>query len=105
LTRDELRLGPPLPTLALDAGGRHVVIGPEGLRLAGGGAHPDAAAFAALHERLVRFAGVLAPLLVTAPPRLGGWASRAGVAQLSRLGRMGLDLRRLGKPEAREFLR
>ena len=105
LSRDELRLGPALPTVALDPGRRHVVIGPDGLRFADGGAHPDAAAFAAVSERLERFARVLAPLLVTAPPRLGGWASRAGVAEISRLGRLGLELRRLGKPEMREFLR
>lgn len=105
LSREDLRLGPPLPTVSLHAGGRHVVIGPDGLRFADGGAHPDAEAYAALTARLDRFAGVLAPLIVTAPPRLGGWASRAGVAQLSRLGRMGLGLRRLGKPDLREFLR
>src|SRR5690606_24792269 len=54
LSRDELRLGPPLPTVALDARGGHVVIGPEGVRFAGGTAHPDATAYAALHERLTR---------------------------------------------------
>lgn len=105
LSRDDLRLDPPVPTIALDPEGRHALIDAQGLRLADGGAHPDAAAHAALVDRLTRFAGVLAPLLVTAPPRLGGWASRAGVAQMSRLGRMGLDLRRLGKPDMREFLR
>lgn len=105
LAPGDLRLGPPVPTLALDAGGQHVVLGPEGLHFADGSAHPDAEAFSAIEARLTRFAGVLAPLLATPPPRLGGWASRAGVAQLSRLGRLGLDLRRLGKSDMREFLR
>ena len=105
LTPEDLRLGPPLPTVALDPEGCHAVIGPEGLCRADGSAHPDAVAFAELTARLDRFAGVLAPLLVTAPPRLGGWRSREGVAALSRLARLGLDLRRLGKPDMREFLR
>ncbi len=105
LSRADLRLGPPLPTVALDPAGRHVAIAPGGLRFADGTPHPDAAAFAALADRLARFGRVLAPLLATAPPRLGGWRSRAGVAQLSRLGRLGLDLRRLGARDMREFLR
>jgi phytoene dehydrogenase-like protein len=105
LSRDDLRLGPALPTVALDPEGRHVVIGPGGLRFPDGAPHPDAAAFAALTERLARFACALAPLLVTAPPRLGGWRSREGVAGLSRLARLGFDLRRLGQRDMREFLR
>ncbi len=105
LSRDDLRLGPPLPTVALDPAGRHVVVAPGRLRFADGTPHPDAAAFAALTDRLARFGRVLAPLLATAPPRLGGWRSRAAVAQLSRLGRLGFDLRRLGARDMREFLR
>jgi phytoene dehydrogenase-like protein len=58
-------------------------------------------AFAALREKLARFAGVLAPMLLTPPPRLvdGGWG------QAPALGRLALCLRRLGKPDMREFLR
>jgi phytoene dehydrogenase-like protein len=100
-----LGLGPALPTVALCPAGRHVVLAGGSLRFADGAGHPDAAAFAALHARLSRFARVLAPLLVTAPPRLGGWATRAGVAQLSRLAKLGVDLRRLGRDDMREFLR
>jgi phytoene dehydrogenase-like protein len=105
LGREHLRLGALVPTVALDPAGRHAVLGAEGLRFADGTPHPDAAAFAALSARLARFARVLAPLLVAAPPRLGGWRSRAGVAQLSRLARLGVDLRRLGSRDMREFLR
>ncbi len=105
LSPDDLSLGPALPTVALSPAGRHVVIDRHGLHYGDGAPHPDAAAFAALTARLGRFARVLAPLLVTAPPRLGGWRSRGGVVQLSRLARLGLDLRRLGRPDMREFLR
>lgn len=105
ISAGDLGLGPALATLALDPGGRHVVLGPEGLKFADGGAHPDAAAYARLDAQLSRFAGVLAPLLIAAPPRFGGWKSRAGFTQLSRLGRIGLGARRLGKAEMREFLR
>lgn len=105
LTRDDLRLGPALPTVALDPRGRHVVLGQDGLRFADGTPHPDAGAYVALTDRLARFARVLAPLLVAPPPRLGGWRTRAGVAQLSRLARIGVDLRRLGRRDMREFLR
>jgi phytoene dehydrogenase-like protein len=64
-----------------------------------GSPHPDAAAFAALRDRLVRFAGALAPLLLAPPPRPNGWR------QAPALGRLALRLRRLGRPELREFLR
>lgn len=105
VTRAALGLGAPVPTLALAADGRHVVISRAGLHYADGSPHPDTAAFAALHGRLARFARVLQPLLLEAPPRLGGWASRSGAAQLSRMARLALDLRRLGNAEMREFLR
>ena len=70
-------------------------------RYADGTPHRDAAAYAALRDRLVRFAGVLAPMLVAPPPRLGN----GGWNEASALGRLALRLRRLGKPDMREFLR
>lgn len=101
-----LGLGPPVPTVALDPDGRHVVIEGAQARLCDGTAHPEAAAYRALVERLRRFARVLAPLAAAPPPRLGeSWLNRAGVAELTGLARAGVGLRRLGKPEMREFLR
>ncbi len=87
-----------LPTTALDPANRAVTLGAEG---ASGVSTADAAAWAALEQRLLRFAGALAPLRETAPPRLvgGGWGDRWALMKL------GLTLRRLGKTELREFLR
>jgi phytoene dehydrogenase-like protein len=90
-----------LPTVSLSPNGRHTVTTGNGTRFADGRAHPDAAAYAALRDRLARFASVLAPMLLAPPPRLaeGGWG------QAPALGRLALRLRLMGKPELREFLR
>lgn len=90
-----------LPTLALAADGRHVTVEGGRARLLSGVEHPDAAAFAALHGRLARFAGALSAKLLETPPRLQqpDWRDLAGLAKL------GLDIRRLGADDAREFLR
>lgn len=90
-----------LPTLSLAADGHHVVIEGGKARFASGAAHPDAEPFAALHGRLARFAGALSGKLLEAPPRLAhpDWRDLAGLAKL------GLDIRRLGADDAREFLR
>lgn len=61
----------------------------------------DTRAWEALHKRLDRYAGLLAPFREMTPPRL----SRKGGNDLKGLARMGLDLRRLGKAETRELLR
>lgn len=90
-----------LPTLALAADGRHVAIEKGNAHLISGEPHPDREAFAALHGRLTRFAGVLSAKLLDTPPRLQqpDWRDLAGLAKL------GLDIRRLGADDAREFLR
>jgi phytoene dehydrogenase-like protein len=61
----------------------------------------DARAWAALHKRLDRYAGLLAPFREMTPPRL----SRKGGNDFKALARMGLDVRRMGKDEVRELLR
>jgi phytoene dehydrogenase-like protein len=93
--------GRDLPTLCLAEDGRHVMIEGASARFADGTAHPDAEAYDALYRRLQRFAGVLAQLLLKTPPRLEqtDWREAAALAKL------GLDIRRLGAKDAREFLR
>ncbi len=90
-----------LPTTSLAPDRRHVVLSAPGAAFADGRPHPQAPTFAALRERLARFAGVLAPMLLSPPPRLaeGGWS------QAPALGRLALRLHRMGGPETREFLR
>ena len=90
-----------LPTLALAEDGAHVVIEGGAARLLSGAAHPDAAAYATLHRRLVRFAGVLSAKLLETPPQF----HRPDWRDLASLAKLGFDVRRLGAADAREFLR
>ncbi len=89
-----LRFHAPLRDTALDLGGDHRTV-------AGGLASgADAAAWATLHQRLMRFASVLAPFRAMAPPRLKGGGNDWGA-----LMRHGLGLRAIGAREFRELLR
>lgn len=90
-----------VPTVALDEGGRHVVIEGGTLRHADGSAHPEAETWATLHARLVRFADALGPLMREAPIKLKG----SGLGQAASLARLGFGVRRMGKADSREFLR
>jgi len=95
LARHGLSLSAPLPTTALAADGAHRTI--AGAAASG----PDAAAWAALHGRLMAYAGALAPFRAMTPPRL----TRPKGGEALTLARLGLNLRRLGRAEFREFLR
>ena len=96
----------PLPTLSLDPDGRHVEINDGQVRHADGSPHPKAAAYATLQHRLERYAGLLAKLSTRPPPSLeGGLASLSTLTEVAGLARLGLDIKRLGKSEMREFLR
>jgi len=101
--RKELGLSPKLAgdnlqTIALSADGNHV-------RYAGGTASgvsdKDAHAYRAFHKRMTRFADLLNTYLNKTPPRLG----TRNFKDLAILARLGLDMRRLGRNEMREFLR
>ncbi|MBT8058223.1 MAG: hypothetical protein KJO33_01430 [Gammaproteobacteria bacterium] len=61
----------------------------------------DREAYTAYRDRLLGFAGALAPFWLKTIPRL----APSGVGDITTFGRMGLNLRRLGKEEMREFLR
>jgi phytoene dehydrogenase-like protein len=87
-----------LATISLGAGGEHVRI--DGDRVTGAG-DEDAAAYRAFRERMTRYAGLLDKHFNRIPPRLGSGETSDLVA----LGRLGFDIRRLGRDDMREFLR
>ncbi|GAB1478917.1 NAD(P)/FAD-dependent oxidoreductase [Paracoccaceae bacterium] len=103
LARHGLRWAVPnLSTTALSATGTHLRLdGPAGAALNGAVSEADRAAWAALRDRLMRFAAVLAPLREMPPPRL---ARGAGNPML-KLALVGLKARMMGKAEFRELLR
>jgi phytoene dehydrogenase-like protein len=89
-----------LRTVALAADGEHLVLAGgrvESGRLAEG----ESAAYGAFHERMLRFARVLARQHDRRPPRIAG----GGRSEMLAAGRLALDIRRLGRADMREFLR
>jgi phytoene dehydrogenase-like protein len=102
LTLDARRL----PTIALSPDGTHAEMADGALRFADGRPHPEADVYAALYARLRRFAGLLGKLSDAPPPSLAeGLTSLASLRDLSGLAQLGLNLKRLGKEDMREFLR
>ncbi len=95
-----------LPTVSLSLDGRHVVISGTEASSSDGSVHPDAEAFSSLAQRMRRYGALIAPIFLRTPPRLsgGGW-SPTTLFERAQLGKLGVDLRRLGKSEMREFLR
>ena len=85
-------------TVALSKDGAHVRI--SGNRVEGV-SDGDKAQVREFHRRMCRFADLLQTYLNRPPPRLGG----GGRNDWLTLGRLGLDVRRLGRTEMREFLR
>lgn len=101
LERHGLALGAPMPTVALAADGNHLTLeGAYGETLHGAPT-AETEAWAALRGQLLRFAGILKPMLARRPPDLAGLS----FADASSLGMTALSLRRLGKEEMRDFLR
>ena len=101
--RKDLKLKPQLAaddmtTISLDERGEHVRI--EGISVDGVG-DDDAESYRAFSKRMARFASLLNTLFNKTPPRLG----HMEMSNLVALGRLGLDLRMLGKTEMQEFLR
>jgi phytoene dehydrogenase-like protein len=95
-----------LPTVALSSDGRHVEMTGGAIRFADGTPHPQAETVATLHARLCRFAALLGRMSDAPPPSLAeGLASLASMRDLSGLAKLGLNIKRLGKAEMREFLR
>ena len=87
-----------LATIALGDRGEHVRI--DGDRVTGVDER-DVAAYRDFHKRMGRYAGLLDRHFNRPPPRLGSGDNRDLVA----LGKLGFDIRRLGRDDMREFLR
>ncbi|OBY28387.1 phytoene desaturase family protein [Leisingera sp. JC1] len=95
-----------LPAVSLSETGNHAVIRNGKAELADGRPHPEAAPFAELMRRLTLFAGLLGQLSTISPPSLdGGLTSLGALTELAGLAKLGLDLKRMGKKDMREFLR
>jgi phytoene dehydrogenase-like protein len=87
-----------MATIALSEDGDHVRIARGNVE---GVSDADADSYRAFHKRMTRFANLLRTHLNRTPPRLGRKNRRDVLA----LGRLGFDIRRLGRNEMQEFLR
>ncbi len=101
--RKDLKLNPALAaedmtTIALGEDGEHVRI--KGDTVAGVD-DADADSYREFHGRMARYANLLRRYLNKPPPRLGTRDFR----DLATLAQLGLDVRRLGRDDMREFLR
>jgi phytoene dehydrogenase-like protein len=87
-----------METIALSPDGKHIRYRGDEIQ---GVSDADATSYREFHKRMNRFAALLRTYLNKPPPRLGtkDWKDLATLAQL------GLDVRRLGRKEMREFLR
>jgi phytoene dehydrogenase-like protein len=95
-----------LPSVSLSPEGDHVVVRGGQVTYGDGRAHPEAAVFADIFTRLQKFAKILGRLSKKPPPELsGGLSDLATLGELAGLAKLGLDLKRLGKKDMREFLR
>jgi len=90
-----------MPSIALSATDAPLtLIGAYGERLAGASV-AEQVAWKELRAQLVRYAGILKPMLSRRPPDLGGMS----LAETSALGLTALSLKRLGKEDMSDFLR
>jgi phytoene dehydrogenase-like protein len=89
------------PSVALSIAGEPLTLeGAYGERLVGATAAEERA-WLELRARLIRYAGIMKPLLTRRPPDLDGMA----MSEAAGFGLVALNLRRLGKEDMRDFLR
>jgi len=88
----------PIPTIGLSANKEHVIVHQDSL---GGTSEDDSAAYQNYSRLMHRFADVLKPFWLKTMPRIGS----TGLADLSTFAHLGLNLRRIGKKDMREFMR
>ena len=88
----------PLPTIGLNTSGEHIVVHQDSLS---GVADEDVSSYRQYALQMQRFADVLRPFWQKTMPRIGS----DSVAELMTFAHIGLNLRRIGKKDMREFLR
>ncbi len=88
----------PIPTIGLSTNKEHVVVHPDSLS---GTSANDSAAYQKYSRLIHRFADVLKPFWLKTMPRIGS----TGLANAMTFAHLGLNLRRIGKRDMREFLR
>ena len=94
-----------VPAVALNPDGNHVVVRGKSASSADGSSHPEAEAFRNLSGSLIQYGALLRQMAEAAPPGSDGpILSMASMKQLWRLGRLGLSLKKMDKPEMRRFL-
>ena len=87
-----------LPTIGLSADNNHVVVQKGGLR---GASSDDADAYQNYSRLMRRFADVLQPFWLKTMPRIGS----TSLADMMTFAHVGLNIRRMGKKDMREFMR
>ena len=90
--------GKDLPTVGLDADGRHVILSGDELT---GLSDADGDAYREFRTTMSRFADALGPFWLRTMPRIGG----RKFSDLTTFAQLGLNLKKLGKDDMREFLR
>ncbi len=91
-----------IPSTAVSATGDHLVLeGAYGATIKGTLTPADREAWATLRQRLMRYAAVLRPFKDMTPPRITSGAGNP----LLKLAQHGLNIRRLGRDDLREFMR
>jgi len=88
----------PLPTVGLSADKEHVVLLEDSLS---GASADDSNAYRDYSRLMHRFADVLKPFWLKTMPRIGN----NSLAELMTLAHIGLNIRRIGKKDMREFMR
>ena len=88
----------PLPTIGLNRDGEHVIVHQDSLTGVG---NDDADSYEKYARQMQRFADVLKPFWLKTMPRIG----KTSVAGMMTFAHIGLNLRRIGKKDMREFLR
>lgn len=87
-----------LPTIGLSSGKEHIFVHKDSLS---GTGTDDADAYRDYSRLMHRFADVLQPFWLKTMPRIGS----TSIADLMTLGHIGLNIRRMGKRDMREFMR